>query len=70
MKVVKFDIIEVKWDFPRVKYPHASNPLNVFKFSMSFHFSSYGIADEREMASLSLHKVEIKELGGSLLALI
>ena len=53
MNVVKFDKIEVKWDFPRVKYPQASNPLNVFKFSMTSHFSSYGIAAEREMASLS-----------------
>ena len=59
MNVVKFDKIEVKWDFPRVKYPHASNPLNVLKFSISFHFSSYGMADEREMASLSLDRLSV-----------
>ena len=51
--VKKFATIEVKWFRPSVKYPQASNPLNELIFSISCDFSSKGITDEREMASLS-----------------
>ena len=59
MNVAKFDNIDVKCCFPRVKYPLASNPLNELIFSIICNLSSELIAEDNEMTSLSSRRFSV-----------
>ena len=59
MNVVKFDTIEVKCGFPRVKYPLASNPLNEFILSINKYLSLKQISGDNEILFFSSHRFSV-----------